>query len=85
MLEISKFWLNLFVFEENSALISMMRERSHVCFCLFQIFIFLFVVSITFIIVNMFLTILNETFSTVRGDLTKQKNDYEIVDFMMGR
>lgn len=50
-----------------------------------QLFIFLFVVTITFIVVNMLLSILNDTFSAVRNDNTKQQNDYEIVDFMMSR
>ncbi|KAK3089119.1 hypothetical protein FSP39_001015, partial [Pinctada imbricata] len=50
-----------------------------------QIFIFGYVVTITFITVNMFLSILNETFSSVRSDIAKQCNDYEIVDFMMNR
>ncbi|KAK7111823.1 hypothetical protein V1264_011390 [Littorina saxatilis] len=50
-----------------------------------QIFVFLFVLSVTFIIVNMFVSILNETFSAVRDDINKQSNDYEIVSFMIGR
>ncbi|OWF53241.1 Location of vulva defective 1 [Mizuhopecten yessoensis] len=50
-----------------------------------QVSLFLYVVAITFIVVNMFLSILNETFSAVRADLDKQNNDYEIVQFMLGR
>lgn len=50
-----------------------------------QIFLFLFVVTVTFIIVNMLVSILNDTFTAVRNDSSKQKNDYEIVDFMLGR
>lgn len=50
-----------------------------------QISIFFFVITITFIIVNMFLSILNETFGSVRSDISKQSNDYEIVDFIIGR
>ncbi|ESO89018.1 hypothetical protein LOTGIDRAFT_228960 [Lottia gigantea] len=50
-----------------------------------QIFVFFFVVTITFILVNMFLSILNETFGAVREDINKVNNDYEIVDFMVGR
>ncbi|XP_076459182.1 polycystin-1-like [Babylonia areolata] len=50
-----------------------------------QIFVFLFVVSVTFIIVNMFVSILNETFSAVRDDVSKQSNDYEIISFMISR
>lgn len=52
---------------------------------IFPIVFSLFVVTITFILINMFLSILNETFATVREDLDKQSNDYEIVDFMVGR
>jgi hypothetical protein len=50
-----------------------------------QIFIFAYVVTITFIVVNMLLSILNETFGAVRSDIAKQNNEYEIVDFMMNR
>ncbi|XP_012934947.1 polycystic kidney disease protein 1-like 2 [Aplysia californica] len=50
-----------------------------------QIFVLLYVVSVTFIIVNMFISILNDTFTTVRNDLTKQNNEYEILEFMMSR
>lgn len=50
-----------------------------------QVFIFLFVVTVTFIVVNMLLSILNDTFTAVRNDKAKQQNDYEIVDFMLGR
>ena len=48
-------------------------------------FIFFFVVSVTFVIVNMFVSILNETFGAVRADINKQSNDYEIIDFMISR
>lgn len=50
-----------------------------------QLFIFAYVVTITFIVVNMLLSILNETFGAVRSDIAKQNNEYEIVDFMMNR
>ena len=50
-----------------------------------QVFLFFYVVSITFIVVNMFLSILNDTFSAVRSNEDMQANDYEIVDFMLGR
>ncbi|XP_071129607.1 polycystin family receptor for egg jelly-like isoform X3 [Mytilus edulis] len=50
-----------------------------------QVFLFLYVVVITFIVVNMFLSILNQSFSAVRIDANKQNNDYEIVQFMLGR
>ncbi|XP_041364433.1 uncharacterized protein LOC121379847 [Gigantopelta aegis] len=50
-----------------------------------HIYVFLFVFTITFIVVNMFLSILNETFADVRADLTKMSNDYEILSFMLNR
>ncbi|XP_025099956.1 uncharacterized protein LOC112567446 isoform X4 [Pomacea canaliculata] len=50
-----------------------------------QIFVILFVVSVAFILANMFVTILEETFGAVRDDIQKQSNDYEIVDFMLSR
>ena len=33
----------------------------------------------------MFLTILNESFATVRNDIDKQSNEHELVEFMVGR
>ncbi|XP_071105701.1 polycystin-1-like [Haliotis cracherodii] len=50
-----------------------------------QVYVFFFVVTCTFILVNMFLSILNETFASVRVDINKQNNDYEIVSFMVNR
>ncbi|KAL5017875.1 hypothetical protein ScPMuIL_003597 [Solemya velum] len=45
----------------------------------------LFCLSFNFILINVFVTILIEGFNVVRHDLTKQSNDYEIVDFMVER
>ena len=50
-----------------------------------HVYVFLFVFTITFIVVNMFLSILNETFADVRAGLTKMSNDYEILTFMLNR
>jgi lipoate-protein ligase A len=47
--------------------------------------VFFFVVGVTFIVVNMFVSILNETFATVREDLSKQPNEHEIISFMISR
>ena len=44
---------------------------------------FIYICSITFIMLNMFVSILNESFATVQDDLALQSNDYEIVDFMI--
>ena len=38
-----------------------------------------------FVMVNMFVTIINDTFSAVQHDIAKQSNDYEIVEFMLQR
>ncbi|KAJ8037623.1 Polycystic kidney disease protein 1-like 2 [Holothuria leucospilota] len=49
------------------------------------ILFFLFMGTITFILINMFLTIINEAFSNVKRDISKQSNDYEVVEFMVYR
>ncbi|XP_077979558.1 polycystin-2-like protein 2 [Glandiceps talaboti] len=46
---------------------------------------FFFILSVTFILINMFLTILNENFSEVKRNTSKQSNEFEMVDFMMSR
>ena len=46
---------------------------------------FFFMGSITFILINMLLTIINEAFQVVKHDIAMQSNDYEMVDFMMAR
>ena len=38
-----------------------------------------------FVMVNMFVTIINDTFAAVQHDIAKQSNDYEIVEFMLQR
>nr|KAG5695087.1 hypothetical protein BaRGS_015063 [Batillaria attramentaria] len=45
-------------------------------------FFFCYMMFVVFVLLNMFLTILNETFTAVRQDISLQSNDYEIVDFM---
>ena len=44
---------------------------------------FLYICSITFILLNMFVSILNESFSSVQQNLVLQSNDHEILDFMI--
>ncbi|XP_072044193.1 polycystin-1-like isoform X2 [Amphiura filiformis] len=46
---------------------------------------FAFMCTITFILINMFLTIITEAFQIVKHDVSQQSNDYEMVDFMMTR
>ncbi|XP_064641904.1 uncharacterized protein LOC135496476 isoform X2 [Lineus longissimus] len=48
-------------------------------------FFFLFVVTIIMVLINMFLSILNESFTIVKNDVSKQSNDFEMVDFIMRR
>ena len=49
------------------------------------IFFFFFMGTITFLLINMFLTIIIESFQIVKHDVEKQSNDYEMVEFMMRR
>ena len=49
------------------------------------IFFLTYVVAVAYILINMFLSIINESFASVRDDLTKQSNDYEMVDFIVRR
>ena len=44
---------------------------------------FLYMFTVFFVLVNMFLTILNESFKCVRGEMSLQNNDFEVVDFML--
>ena len=38
-----------------------------------------------FVMLNMFVSIINDTFAMVQEGVSKQSNDYEIVEFMMTR
>lgn len=49
------------------------------------IFFFTFMVFGTFILMNMFLTIVLDVFSEVKQGIDEQENEYEIVDFMIRR
>ncbi|XP_015762233.1 PREDICTED: polycystic kidney disease protein 1-like 2 [Acropora digitifera] len=49
------------------------------------LFFFSFMVFGTFILMNMFLTIVLDVFSEVKGSIDEQENEYEIVDFMIRR
>lgn len=49
------------------------------------IFFFTFMVFGTFILMNMFLTIVLDVFSEVKASIDEQENEYEIVDFMIRR
>ena len=56
-----------------------MKDASSV---LGPMFFFIYVISVGYILINMFITILNESFTAVRSDVNKQSNDYEMVDFL---
>ena len=40
---------------------------------------------VTFILINVFITLICEAFSVVKDDLSQQSNEYEIVDFVVDR
>lgn len=44
---------------------------------------FIFVLCTSIILVNIFLTLIISAFETVKRDVMKQDNEYEIIDFMM--
>ncbi|XP_052236513.1 polycystic kidney disease 2-like 1 protein isoform X2 [Dreissena polymorpha] len=45
------------------------------------IFFILFVFFVFFVLINMFLAIINDTYSEVKGDMANQKNEFEITDY----
>lgn len=49
------------------------------------IFFYSYTISMVFVLINMFLSIINDAFTEVRSDVDKQSNEYEIVDFMVHR
>lgn len=49
------------------------------------IYFFVFFLFVTFVLMNIFVTILNEAFSKVNCDVRSQKNQYELVDFVWTR
>lgn len=49
------------------------------------IFFYTYTVSMVFVLINMFLSIINDAFAEVRSDVEKQSNEFEIVDFMVHR
>lgn len=49
------------------------------------IFFLLFMVVNMFILMNMGLSILNESFTAVKSDISKQENDFEIVDYILDK
>ena len=49
------------------------------------IFFFSYIMVMVMILMNVFLSIINDTFNEVNSDVTKQSNESEIADFMMDR
>ena len=47
------------------------------------IFFFSYVVAVLFVLMNVFIGILNDALSDVANDVSKQSNDHEILDFML--
>ncbi|KAK3090686.1 hypothetical protein FSP39_013743 [Pinctada imbricata] len=45
------------------------------------IFFILFVFFVFFVLINMFLAIINDTYSEVKGDMANQKNEFEMTDY----
>ena len=62
-----------------------LKEMSKANRIIGPIFFYSYTVSMVFILINMFLSIINDAFTEVRSDVAKQSNDYEIVDFMIHR
>lgn len=49
------------------------------------LFFFMFIAIVYVGLMSMFLTILADAFTQVKANVDKQSNDYELVDFMVGR
>ncbi|XP_062619009.1 polycystin-1-related protein-like [Saccostrea cucullata] len=49
------------------------------------IYFFTFILCIMIVLLNVFVTILNESISAVKSDVSKQSNEHEIVAFIWGR
>ncbi|XP_077980091.1 polycystin-1-like protein 2 [Glandiceps talaboti] len=50
-----------------------------------KIFFFFFILCLYWILMNMFLTILNQSIHAVKNDINRQSNEHEIVDFIWKR
>lgn len=46
---------------------------------------FIYMIVVFFILLTMFVTIINEAFAAVRDDIRKQSNEHEMVDFLVER
>ena len=62
-----------------------LKEMSSANRIIGPIFFYTYTISMVFVLINMFLSIINDAFTEVRSDVEKQSNEYEIVDFMVHR
>ena len=62
-----------------------LKEMSSANRIIGPIFFYTYTVTMVFVLINMFLSIINDAFAEVRSDVEKQSNEYEIVDFMVHR
>ena len=62
-----------------------LKEMLHANRIIGPIFFCSYTVFMVFILINMFVSIINDAFTEVRSDVEKQSNEYEIVDFMIHR
>ncbi|XP_068673513.1 polycystin-1-like [Montipora foliosa] len=62
-----------------------LQEMKHANRIIAQIFFYTYTISMVFILLNVFISIINDAFTEVRSDVEKQSNEYEIMDFMIHR
>ncbi|XP_048575351.1 uncharacterized protein LOC5511746 isoform X2 [Nematostella vectensis] len=62
-----------------------LKEMSDINRLIGPTFFYIYTLSMIFILINMFMSIINDSFAEVNSDVSKQANDYEIVDFMIHR
>ena len=48
-------------------------------------FFFCYTISVAYVLINMFLTILNESFAFVQDAINQRANDYEMVEFVLDK
>ncbi|XP_078695243.1 polycystin-1-like protein 2 [Branchiostoma floridae x Branchiostoma belcheri] len=61
------------------------QELTDIHMVLGPVFFITFMLTVFLVIINISFTIINDSFVEVRSDISKQPNDYEIVDFMANR
>ncbi|XP_066267538.1 polycystin-2-like protein 2 [Branchiostoma lanceolatum] len=61
------------------------QELTDIHMVLGPVFFITFMLTVFLVIINISFTIINDSFVEVRSDISKQPNDYEIMDFLAGR